>query len=152
MRGSRRAATRDASRRCWLERLNRRTGETRSCRSRALTLLATALANAANAAGAPDPGHYIPAPPDASVAALYAQRREADKVYADNERVAGDLGLRLHVGVARFMHCFEWMGKPADVELINDTNLMLTWAQQVTEAMQLQLQYAQDVKVRMARP
>jgi Putative MetA-pathway of phenol degradation len=30
----------------------------------------------------------------------------------------------------------------------NDTNLMLTWAQQVTETLQLQLQYAQDVKVR----
>jgi hypothetical protein len=91
---------------------------TRSWRSRALALLATALANAANAAGAPDPGDYIPAPPNATVAALYAQRLEADKVYADNKRVAGNLGLRLDVGVARFMHYFEWMGKPADVELI----------------------------------
>ncbi|MFT4190186.1 MAG: transporter [Comamonas sp.] len=34
----------------------------------------------------------------------------------------------------------------------NDTNLMLTWAHQFTDTFQLQLQYAQDVKVRNGNP
>lgn len=72
----------------------------------------------AQAAGTPDPGDYVPAPPGATIVALYGQHLRGDKVYESGNRVGDDLGLRLDIGVARVMRYFELAGMPADVELI----------------------------------
>lgn len=77
-----------------------------------------ALFSPAYAAGTPDPGDYIPAPPGTTILATYVQHITADKVYVDGHEVADDLGLTLDVGVARLMHYFEVNGKPMDFELI----------------------------------
>jgi hypothetical protein len=72
----------------------------------------------ARAAGAPDPGDYAAAPPGVTVGILYGQSLRADKVYVDANKVVGDLGLRLDVGVARVVHYLEVAGLPADIQLI----------------------------------
>jgi hypothetical protein len=92
-------------------------------KSRALSLSLVPLAALAfcapsRAASAPDPGDYVPAPAGATVTALYAQQQKADRVYEGGRRVAGDLGLKLDIGVLRVMHYFELGGKPADLELV----------------------------------
>lgn len=81
-------------------------------------MAALALCAAAQAASAPDPGDYVPAPAGATVTALYAQRQKADRVYESGHRVVDKLGLKLDIGVLRVMHYFELDGKPADLELV----------------------------------
>lgn len=85
-----------------------------------LTLLPALLscAAASHAAGTPDPGDYIPAPAGSTIVALYAQQQRAGSVYEHGQRVAGNPGLRLDLGIARVMHYFEIAGMPADLELI----------------------------------
>lgn len=82
----------------------------------AWTLIASAPL--AHAAGAPDPGDYVPAPDGTTVVALYAQHLRGDRARQDGETVASDLNLRFDATVARFMHYGSLAGQPADVELI----------------------------------
>lgn len=81
-------------------------------------VLALALSTAAQAASAPDPGDYVPAPAGATVLALYAQQQKADRVYENGRRVADGLGLKLDIGIVRLMHYFELDGQAADLELV----------------------------------
>ena len=84
------------------------------------TLLGLALlaATSTQAAGLPDPGDYAPAPAGTTVLAVYAQRQTADRVYDNGQRIPGDLGLKLDLGIVRGMHYFTLGGMPADVEVI----------------------------------
>ncbi|KAB0543968.1 transporter [Kerstersia gyiorum] len=76
------------------------------------------LAGAAQAAGTPDPGDYVPAPAGATVFAVYAQHLKSDKVYENGHKVEDGLGLRLDIGVARLMHYVDVGGKTMDFEII----------------------------------
>ncbi|MET4729094.1 hypothetical protein ABIE09_002907 [Lysobacter enzymogenes] len=80
-------------------------------------VLALAVAPAA-AAGLPDPGDYVAPPPGTRLLAVYAQSAWADAFYARGDKAVDDLDLRLDVGVARYMHYFEFGGRTADVEVI----------------------------------
>lgn len=86
-----------------------------------LFTLALLTAASAQAAGLPDPGDYAPAPAGSTVLAVYAQHQTADRVYDHGQRVAGDLGLKLDLGIVRAMRFFELGGMPADLELIVPT-------------------------------
>ena len=85
---------------------------------RVLPLILMAGTANALAAGTPDPGDYVPAPPGATIVALYGQHFRGDKVYDGGSRVADDLGFKLDIGLARVMHYFELGGMPADFEVI----------------------------------
>lgn len=59
---------------------------------------------------------------------------------------------RLAVSVRQTWGARESLGGQTVLGARNDTNLMLTWARQFGDAVQLQLQYARDVKVRNGSP
>lgn len=74
-------------------------------RSSALTLalLAPLAAHAIDL----DPGDYVPAPAGTTVAVLYAQHVQRDKLYAKGQRLPLNAGLSSNTGIARFVRFVE---------------------------------------------
>lgn len=72
----------------------------------------------AHAASAPDAGDYAPAPAGTNVLLVYGQHITADKVKLNGQTAVDGLGLKLDVGVVRYVRYETLAGMPFDWELI----------------------------------
>ena len=87
----------------------------------AASLAAGALALAlplAQAAIAPDPGDYAPAPAGTNALLVYGQHITADTVKLNGQTAVDGLGLKLDVGVVRYVRYETLAGMPFDWEVI----------------------------------
>lgn len=72
----------------------------------------------AHAASAPDAGDYAPAPAGTNVLLVYGQHITADTVKVNGQTAVDGLGLKLDVGVARYVRYETLAGMPFDWEVI----------------------------------
>jgi len=85
---------------------------------RALACTGLALASAASQAIDIDAGDYTALPAGSTVAVLYAQHAERDRLYAGGQRVPGDMGLDSDIGILRVIHFMKIGGFTVDPQFL----------------------------------
>jgi len=89
-----------------------------SLRTCAAALTLALASHAALADVKPDGGDYQAAPPGTRLLVLYGQHHEADKLYADGNKVVDNLDLGLDVGLLRYVHFTRWGDYIVDPQFI----------------------------------
>jgi len=63
-------------------------------------------------------GDYEAAPAGTDLFLLYYQHHEGDEAYSKGKKVADDLGVRLDIGLLRYVHFADWNGYRIDPQII----------------------------------
>jgi hypothetical protein len=79
---------------------------------------ALACASATHAATAPDPGDYTGLPAGTDLFLMYGYHTTADDVYADGKKVVDKLGLKLDLGLLRYVHFTKWGDYLVDPQIV----------------------------------
>jgi hypothetical protein len=79
---------------------------------------ALACAGATHAATAPDPGDYTGLPAGTDLFLMYGYHTTADDVYADGKKVVDKLGLKLDLGLLRYVHFTKWGDYLVDPQIV----------------------------------
>lgn len=79
---------------------------------------ALACTGATQAATAPDPGDYTGLPAGTDLFLMYGYHTTADDVYADGKKVVDKLGLKLDLGLLRYVHFTKWGDYLVDPQIV----------------------------------
>lgn len=91
----------------------------KSASIRSTALAATlAFAGTAHAATAPDPGDYTGLPAGTDLLLMYGYHATADDVYANGQKVVDNLGLKLDLGLLRYVHFTKWGDYLVDPQIV----------------------------------
>lgn len=85
---------------------------------RGLAVAGLALASAASHAIDIDAGDYTALPAGTTVGVLYAQHAERKSLYANDQRVPGDMGLDSDIGILRVIHFMKISGYTVDPQFL----------------------------------
>lgn len=84
----------------------------------AATCLGLLLPAAGQAATSPDAGDYTALPAGTDLLLLYGQHNSADQLRADGRTAVDNLGLKLDVGLLRWVHFTTWNGYTIDPQIV----------------------------------